>query len=437
MDKASGLELVLQDDSLPDMQALVRVAIEQSFNPVLITDASTGGEGEIIRFANHAFCDMTGYQLDELLGQTPRILQGPQTSRATLDALRKALDAGESYSGTAVNYRKDGLAYDVEWRISPILNSAGVVTHYISIQQDISELIASKKTEALLLQALDASQVATIIVDHRGIIEFANQGFCDLFGYRSDEVLGKDAQFVKADESADYSYACVYEQLQTHKSYEVHTVNRHSDGSKVYCDEKISPLYDCDGAISHYVAVMKNVTKHIKREQALEAQALTDPLTALYNRRAGQQELVRAYQRALEEARPFCVVMADIDKFKPINDNFGHQRGDEILQEIANHIAASIRESDTAVRWGGEEFLMLLEDCKSVQVEGQINKLREQIAQLDFDDVGRVTMSFGIAHFPDANHAPDLNEALEDVITRADRALYEAKRNGRNRVVLG
>ncbi|RUO22259.1 sensor domain-containing diguanylate cyclase [Aliidiomarina iranensis] len=412
-----------------NLSRLVNTAVEQSFNGVLITDAKLGPDGQKILFANSAFAKMTGYSQTELMGKTPRILQGPKTDWNVIAELRKALAAGEHFTGVSVNYRKDGTSYDVEWRISPVRNESNQISHFISIQQDISDLKQSNKSVALLAEALDAAQVAIIIVDLNGRIEFANQGFEQLVGYSSEEAKGQDARFIKTRQGNEEYYANLLINLERDHVHEARSINLHKNGLPVYCDEKISPLHSDTGEVTHYVAVMKNVTKQMLRETELEEQASTDPLTSLANRRAGQAKLEAAYEIALDTGEPFCVIMADIDHFKPINDDYGHQRGDEILREISKVILQGIRSSDVAVRWGGEEFLILLHKCTSTDVEKQIDSLREKIAKISFSDVGTVTMSFGIASFRKG-------EKLEDLISRADKAMYAAKKEGRNKVVL-
>jgi len=107
---------------------LLRSALEQSFNSVLITDAQPGPMGPRIVYANPAFCEMTGYSEAELLGQTPRILQGALTSPEVLQTLRECLQADRFFRGSTINYRKDGRPYTVEWNISPVKDEAGVTT---------------------------------------------------------------------------------------------------------------------------------------------------------------------------------------------------------------------------------------------------------------------------------------------------------------------
>jgi PAS domain S-box-containing protein len=115
--------------------------------PVMITDSDLEAPGPRIVYANPAFCEMCGYSLHELLGRTPRLLQGPATDQGLLEELRKALKAGENFQGNTINYRKDGTPYEVEWRISPVLDDSARITHFAATQRDITE---RKRVEKLL-----------------------------------------------------------------------------------------------------------------------------------------------------------------------------------------------------------------------------------------------------------------------------------------------
>jgi len=129
---------------------LLNSAVEQAKESVLITDAKLDLPGPRIVFVNPAFTVMTGYAPDEVLGLTPRILQGPRTERAVLDRLRKNLTAGEVFSGEAVNYRKNGEEFMLEWQIAPLRDAGGAITHFVAIQRDITE---RKKTETQLRES--------------------------------------------------------------------------------------------------------------------------------------------------------------------------------------------------------------------------------------------------------------------------------------------
>ncbi len=134
---------LLQDMALREQSEarlrLVSSAVLQSTEAVLITDAQLDAPGPRIVFANPAFTRLTGYGLDEIIGQNPRILQGPRTDPAVSRRLRAELERGETFSGASVNYRKDGSEYDQEWQIGPILDAQGTITHYVAVQRDVTE----------------------------------------------------------------------------------------------------------------------------------------------------------------------------------------------------------------------------------------------------------------------------------------------------------
>jgi diguanylate cyclase (GGDEF)-like protein len=170
--------------------------------------------------------------------------------------------------------------------------------------------------------------------------------------------------------------------------------------------------------------------EHLRSEEhwaALERLALADPLTGLSNRRAGERALEREVARARRAKSPFSLALLDLDHLKEINDTHGHALGDDALIQASRILTSSFRASDLAIRWGGDEFLVLLPD---VTLEGAVvfaERARAQVESLAIPGVERLTMSAGIVEV-----GPD--EEPRDAIARADAELYEAKRAGRNRV---
>ena len=130
-------------------------AVQNTNDLVLITGAEVGPPGPEIAYVNQAFCEQTGYTTGELLGRTPRILQGPDSDRRVLDQLRNALEKGEDFVGSVINYRKDGSDFQMEWRISPVRDVAGRLTHWISIQRDTTE---ARRTEEALREIREAER---------------------------------------------------------------------------------------------------------------------------------------------------------------------------------------------------------------------------------------------------------------------------------------
>ena len=158
--------------------------------------------------------------------------------------------------------------------------------------------------------------------------------------------------------------------------------------------------------------------------------SITDKLTQLNNRTRTDQFFPERIAAALESGRSFAVVLLDIDHFKSINDHFGHQAGDDVLQDIAGILKNEATENDFIARWGGEEFILLLSADNVEQATRQAHGVRRAIEAHDFGEVGTVTASFGLTMFEDGDSESSL-------VNRADASLYRAKSNGRNRVELG
>ncbi len=165
--------------------------------------------------------------------------------------------------------------------------------------------------------------------------------------------------------------------------------------------------------------------------QRVNYMAITDSLTSLYNRRYFHDVLSGEFERSRRYSTPFSLVMLDIDDFKRINDDFGHSVGDSVLREVAKILAGSIREIDTASRYGGEEFMVILPSTKKDHAMIVAERMRMRIAQHSFSGLNRnITMSIGIAGLPD-----EKAESGEKLIRCADLALYRAKEFGKNRIV--
>lgn len=161
----------------------------------------------------------------------------------------------------------------------------------------------------------------------------------------------------------------------------------------------------------------------------LRALSQRDYLTGLYNRRYMQDTLEMEIERAVRHKHSLGIIMTDIDNFKKINDTFGHALGDSVLCEVAEILGSGIRKSDAACRYGGDEFVLILQDCSLTQTEERVDTLRESIKKGVFRygdvDVGRVNLSFGIAS------APENGLSCDEILKFADDALYCAKEESR------
>lgn len=197
------------------------------------------------------------------------------------------------------------------------------------------------------------------------------------------------------------------------------TINRR----KRYTEEEISIV---EFMASTLVFPLKNALLY---QEAL-ANALTDELTGMGNKRALHANLHREAERAIRHKTALTAIMLDVDHFKSINDQHGHNCGDAVLAQLASLIKTNFRKSDLCFRYGGEEFLLLLDDADIAQAKYTAERLRQTIEShlFKYEEANlAVTASFGCAEF-------EADETLQDFINRADKALYAAKRTGRNQV---
>jgi len=166
----------------------------------------------------------------------------------------------------------------------------------------------------------------------------------------------------------------------------------------------------------------------LRRWRDAARQASTDSLTGLANRRGGRELLEREVRRASRYDRPLSLILFDLDRFKAVNDRYGHAAGDRVLRAVARAAARAVRDTDRVIRWGGEEFVVVCAETGQNEAGQLAERLRRRIERLRLGRQRLVTASFGVATFCAGEDAAALSE-------RADKALYRAKHGGRNRVV--
>lgn len=187
---------------------------------------------------------------------------------------------------------------------------------------------------------------------------------------------------------------------------------------------------------SKWALLMKNYQNELKELNSLlekkakeyKKMATTDSLTGLYNRYKLDELFELEHYSMKKKGTPLCVAVLDIDHFKKINDTFGHKEGDMMLKRLSNMLLKELRSTDTVARWGGEEFVMLLGSVDIDVACRVLEKFREQVSEYDYETVGKISVSIGVSQVRE-------DDSFISAFSRADKALYEAKRGGRNRVV--
>jgi len=294
----------------------------------------------------------------------------------------------------------------------------------------VTALIALDQQQ-LRLQGTAMASVANavFITDSDGNIDWANDAFTKLSGYTLEEVCGKTPRVFKSGKHENSYYQKVWQEILAGNVWRGEVVNRHKNGRLYTVNQTITPLRDTQGKVSHFVAIHEDITAQKEAEERIRHMAHYDALTNLPNRTLFidrlQQELVRAYR----SKRLVAVLFLDLDRFKIINDTMGHAFGDLLLKALAERLRNCIRESDTVSRRGGDEFTFIIPDLTNPQdVAPLAQKIVETVSppfHIENHEI-HVTCSIGIAFYPlDSSNA-------EDLIKKADIAMYHTKEQGRN-----
>jgi diguanylate cyclase (GGDEF)-like protein/PAS domain S-box-containing protein len=208
---------------------------------------------------------------------------------------------------------------------------------------------------------------------------------------------------------------------------------RTPEGTQKFIHAQGSAAYGDAGAVVRVIGTVLDITERKREENRLAQQARHDPLTGLANRGYFSAELEHEMRMAREAGTPLSVCMCDIDKFKQVNDRYGHAAGDEAIRSLAACLADGIRRGDLAARWGGDEFCILFPGSRSHDAEISVERIRQKLESLVFTAENsqqyKVTGTFGIAQLCAGMSSAAFLEA-------ADQALYRAKQQGRNRLVL-
>lgn len=411
-----------------------RQAIDQAYNAVLITTGDLDPPGPEIVYVNPALCEQTGYTAEELLGQTPRILQGPATDRAVLQRLRASIAQGSSFEGQAFNYRKDGTPYLVHWRISPVLDEREQITHYVSVQRDITERVSFERFNQHVTASLGEGVIG---LDRDGRLTLMNQAALDLLGYTDEEdLLGLNAhELIQAQYPDGRNYpeseSPINHVMQTDEPLKAwrDTFFR-ADGQPLSVESFATPLHGMFGEIEGVVVIFRDISRQLTLEAQLEHAAYHDRLTGAFNRHFFDRLVEKEIARSGRRGEPLSLLIVDIDHFKRVNDKHGHLVGDDVLKELVSHILERVRESDVLARWGGEEFALLLPDTSLDGAKALAESLRASVEATEFGEVlTGLTISLGGTQIW-AGDSPKAG------FRRADEALYKAKGSGRNRVCM-
>lgn len=285
-------------------------------------------------------------------------------------------------------------------------------------------------TPELLAKALETVSEGSLITDAARNTIYANTAFTTITGYRADDIIGTNCRFLQGPETSAETVDAMRDALSTGTVFQGEILNYRANGQPFWNHLTITPLLDDTGAVTHFVSVQRDITSIVEERDQLSFEATHDALTGLPNRAGLRRHVARELADAQVEGTAVAVVVMDLDLFKQVNDEHGHQVGDEVLIEFARRATAALRRGDYVARLGGDEFVVVISDLSRAIALDQIREVLRRVhsvVERPFAVPGGeapLGVSAGVAIYPD--HA----RTVAELYRLGDDALYAAKRRG-------
>lgn len=466
-----------------------RSAMEQSearfrsvFERASVGIAMVARDGRLI-CVNDAFCNIVGYRQDELAERLFQDITYPADIEADLCFMQQMV-AGEieRYEMEKRYVRKSGAPTWVNLSVTKAMTASGEVDYFVSIVKDIeaskqaeaslaalrhdlehrveartrelriaNEMLSYSmaqqvrfqqtlvKREAELSAVIENANDAYVCMDQAGVISAWNQQACEVFGWSAQEAIGCRLDqliippHLRAAHRAGLArYLASRESLLLNRRIELTAIRR--NGSEVPMEVRIQPL-DLEG-VTIFSAFLHDISERKQIEAGREHEARHDPLTGLPNRRALFEILPQALARADRNGTALVLFFLDLDGFKEVNDAWGHEAGDQVLQEVAARLTRGRRKVDTVARLAGDEFTVVLEALDPAGRQSALEVAEKLLASLCQpcsigEATAQISASIGIAF-----HLPGVAMSADELLKIADTAMYEAKRTGKSRICI-
>lgn len=366
----------------------------------------------------------------------------PDDQLALAAAVGRAREEGVAYSVRHRIVRPDGTIRHVIQRGHLVLDQNGLVGRLTGTMQDITvalesetRLLEAARSDRLARAVFDGVLQPMIVLNAEGRLIDVNPAFEETFGMTGESLRGQLLADIENSPAGAQAFANrpsrLFQPNQGEDQWEADIALPRGDSERVL-SLSLSGIRDASGRVEHYVGIYTDVTQRRRREDSAAHQARHDPLTTLPNRQYALERLARSLNRSRRKQTRGVVIFIDLDRFKEINDTHGHDAGDEVLRVIARRFQSAVRQEDMVARLGGDEFIALIEEVANLDV---VRRVAEALRAAAAEPVSysascslSVSASLGVAVFPQDD------EGVEALLMRADLAMYEAKRDGRDAI---
>ena len=434
-------------DDFQEQLQITSLALESVSDGVLITDANG-----IITSANNSFYSITGWSEKDIIERKCTFLQGPESSGTTRELIQKSFRNRTDFRGEILNFRKDGTPFWNDLSILPVRNDKGQVTHFVGIIRDTTAL---RNAELVRIESMKelytfANYLPGMIyqfclrADGSFYLPFVSESCRELYQLTPAEIKSNPSLLfdcVIADpDPAQNIWNSVHKSAQEMTPWSHEYKIQLPDGSQRWLHGHSLPRKEADGSILWH-GLVTDITERKNLNEEIKQLGFYDTLTGLANRRLLSDRLSQALLMGERTKKFGAVLFIDLDKFKPLNDQYGHWAGDELLKQIANQLKTCVRVTDSITRYGGDEFVILMNALsadkadsvlQALHVAEKIQVVLNQTFSLRVEHDGLPTQH--IKHASSASIGLTLFQGTQfdqhTILKMADTAMYEAKRQG-------
>lgn len=389
-------------------------------------------------FINQAAARLLGFEVAEILGQDVHALvhhrhaDGSPYPSALCPINQSSISGQSCKKDHEVFWRKDGTPVPVTYTAYPIRDDNRITGTLVTFS-DITER-RQAEVELRIAEVAFQTQEGMFVTDANGVILRINRAFTEITGFTAADLVGRNPSIRSSGRHDAAFFAEMWTSIKIRGAWKGEIWNLHKNGETHPEAVTITAVMGDDARVTHYVATVHDITERKASEEQIKNLAFLDPLTRLSNRRLLQDRLQQALVASVRSKNPVALMFVDLDKFKVLNDTWGHDVGDLLLQQVARRLQDCVRETDTVARLGGDEFVVLLDELgeQGDQARRQAEQVGKKIlAALNqpYELAGNqhlCTPSIGVTLSTGQSHTGD------ELLKQADLAMYRAKAAGRN-----